>query len=221
MSNRRRRRGENFYNGLTAVPASVDTGYEVYRNNARLFLPAGVNYVTNPKLVDGNADGMADGLVEFGAMPGAMTYTCVGGVQRIRYTAGAGVTNALVNIGFLLTIPVGTGMATGSALIWGSASGGAEARLMVTSVPSYTYTWDAPIVLSAVPARYATTLTGVAGDNQARLSMRFDNVNTGDSFDISFSQPQLELSAFPTPYFDAIQTHLQSAFCLPSARNGK
>jgi hypothetical protein len=201
--------------GIPFLP-TTDTGFKAFSADgaSRLFLPALTNYVTNPRLVDGNADGLADGFTLSGAA-GAPVYSVTANgdgtfTQRIRYTGVAGDNNATVTLlgaasaaaSFAQNDPV-----TVSKVISALALTGCAASVIVQCLSDADAVLSTDTVAVAATGRFSVTKSAApATTSKTAGGIRFTGVDAGDVIDISFTAPTRTKTAYPVPYFDGFMT---------------
>ena len=212
MSIRRRRRSENFYSGLNAVAASVDSGYEVYAaTGSRLFLPAATNYCTNPSFeasTNGAADGWSFAATDvIGTVLKERVAKLVGSgsyAQRIQYTGVGGDADGgrAIYFGFL---SAGTfsenDVCTLSFTAKGSSSGVSILGQVRKQDGSSTTSVNVSATLSDTPTRFSISKTMPAGTTGVQIYITISGIGTGDAADITIDDLLIEKSSVLTPYF--------------------
>jgi len=204
------------------VYPTTDTGYRAY-GQGRLFLPAGVNHVTNPSFEteSGTAGRAAGWTFNIAALAGTPVFSLVqsprGGLaQRMQYTGVAGDANCGINLTFLAESGsfAQNDYATAQARVISCVVAGCVVSLQVqaaTAGGGYIAAGNAqsPViatgttdtVVAVTSAQFTDATTG-----NAKMLIRVDGIHEGDTFDVTFDDACLEKSAVLTPYFSGPQT---------------
>lgn len=183
-----------------------------------LVVLAATNYITNPRLVDGNDDGVADlWTLNAAALAGTLIKTVTLNPltgryqQRFAYTGVAGDVNRGLNLTFFSAAgafaqndPASIGLRVISCDVVGCT---ARADLQAaTAADGYlggggTSTSNFPNGTRDARFTKSTVFTDATA-SKAKVLIRIDGIDEGDTFDLTVSEPIVVKAAAIVPYFD-------------------
>lgn len=187
---------------------------------ARLFLPSGTNYATNPSFeVDTNSDGMSDGLSQFTSPQGSTIYSRVAGrtggyAQRLQYTGVAADSAAQIGLAVAPSTELGSfaegDIVTFSFYIKGVLSG-------VDFIPRIYWRKNDDSGIATVGGNSITpstdwtrisftTTAAPALTSRLWAALFLYSIVENDTIDITFDDVLVEKSSVLTPYFDGSTT---------------